>query len=846
MSSRGYELTSNFESGTPCEVTGIVEHVSKKQKINGKWTDSYFEVIAPRSQTKFKCTYSGFALISEEDRVYITGVRTPTSEPKVFNMIVNSQPIIEPGATRSAVLGVLVSAFPRRSKLTEIVADDIFNAIEVATRDQEGDDVDRVILHLSTVSNLVNNRYDFDVSKSPIYNIVDKETIIAIYKFWFKNREKRKLQMLGLMPDEIDALPWDTHISYEKIRNNPYTVPMLSLERCLVMMKSIKRMPTQEQVRRGEILREIYKACNERSWSYYPYKFLTENFPDFWEHNEPLVADRDPDGNTPHGYGLFTDDEVKGVYLKHFHKVEEGMADMLAKRVEDNDSAVESKFKIEPFFKMSSLSDDQKSAITGVINNPISVLTGGPGTGKTTCIMEIVNNYIAHNIDFVICSFTGKAVARVKEVLKINAFSDDIIELSTCTLHRGIHRGLDKEKVTNLIIDETSMVTTELFYKFLSIFPDIKWITMVGDYNQLLPISWGSLFKEIIFSERFPVFRLYVNHRVQKVDGETDGITLNAERMVICSREYVFSFEEYNNFRIVKGNDKTVQALVKKLVESQQIRDHEIIVLTPRNEEQRNLNQVLSQFYRPKAEMLKDSKGNHWRIGDLVIATENIYGSINIMNGTPGRIIEFHTSVGNYGKNIRKLRISFDKDSVENWDPKEPIAKFRRKSHFFDTTIPKRNPYGGSENQKVDDNVALHVGMISRACSLTVHKSQGSEWPYVIVYLPPDIKASKSFLNRNLIYTAITRAKKMCILIGDEEVANLAANTKPAYRAEALAMRLASKLNKVYKRPSMYDEEGDVEHEDLLVDDDPYDEPDYIDDDIYDDDVDDYDDYSDS
>jgi hypothetical protein len=810
MAASRYQLSGDYQAGTPCEVTGIVETVEKKSKVGGKWTDLSFVVVAPRSGTRFDCIYSGFALIAAEDRIYMTGFKSKTSDPKRFNLTVNNQPIIEPGATRSAIINVITQAFPKRSKLTAIRADDIFEAIEKATREDDGCEEDRVILHLANESNKV-EKGRYDVKSSPLYGLIEDETILELYRYWYKNREKRKLQMLGLMPDEIDALPWPSHIAYEKLRCNPYTVPFLTLERCRDMMKSIKKVPTAEQVRRGEILREIYQALMKRCWSYYPHRFLYENFPDLSEHIEALTADRDPEGNTPYGYGLHNDEDRGGLYLKYVYEIEDGVADMLAKRVKEHDARAEAKFIVEPIYKMKTLTDDQKKAIDGILNNPVTCLTGGPGTGKSTCISEILLNYQAHNIDYVVASFTGKAVQRVKEILKNNAFSEDVIELNVCTLHRACYKGLSKDKVSHLIIDETSMVTTELFHKFLSIYPDIKFICFVGDYNQLLPIGWGSLFKEIIFSERFPVYRLYVNHRTRKVDGDIDGITYNAERMILSNKNNPFSFTEYNNFRIKSGNINTVETLVKRIVETQNIKDNEIVVLTPRNIDKDSLNKSLSTFFRPKAQSLVDSKGTKWRIGDLVIATENIYGSVNIMNGTPGRIIEFHIGNGKFGSSNKKLRISFDDYSVKNWDPKVDITKFRKRSFFFDTVAPKRVPYGGKENEKVEDNKVLHVGMVSQAAALTGHKSQGSEWPYVIVYIPEDLKASKGFLNRNWIYTSITRSKNMCILIGDIETFDLAANTKPAYRAEALAIRLGCKLDRVYKKPSIYsdDPEGD-------------------------------------
>ena len=245
-------------------------------------------------------------------------------------------------------------------------------------------------------------------------------------------------------------------------------------------------------------------------------------------------------------------------------------------------------------------------------------------------------------------------------------------------------------------------------------------------------------------------------------------------------------------------------------------------------------------MFIPKPTLVKDTRGNSWAVGDLVMVTKNIYAGITINNGQLARVIEIYTGHGKFGTTSKKLRISFDKHSVENWDPKADIVQFRKKSLYFDLTCPKRHPYGRSaENSNVENDSALNTSIITLAYALTVHKVQGSQYLYTIVYLPPDAQASKGFLNKNLLYTAITRSRLMCIMVCKIETANLIGNTRPSYRSEALSNRLGIKLDRVYKRASMYDESGGEEDDDGGADD--AGDDDYDDNDIYSD-IDDYDD----
>lgn len=420
--------------------------------------------------------------------------------------------------------------------------------------------------------------------------------------------------------------------------------------------------------------------------------------------------------------------------------------------------------EIDPNYLKTTLSDEQKAAIKGALNSQISLIKGGAGTGKTTIIAELIHNLQLLNISFVVASFTGKAVARIREVTK---------QKKPATLHRLIAKKVDPFQFA--IIDESSMVTSELFYMFGEAY---KWnfrCVLIGDDEQLQPIGWGSLFAQLIVSKKIPTFSLNKNYRTDIILDDTsdvNGIMINATAI----REYGRSLKEVGensvgsyyppfnlvsslNFCLMEGRIENVYDIVRSLY-SHGVDCDKITVITPYNRFLKELNLTVQQIYHDEAETITDSAGTLFKVGDRVMFTVNCY-EYNIMNGEEGRIVDTGDDIiiVEFGDKIR---------------------------HIFKTKFDKVEEIVDEENF---EKVELTTKLLIHSFALTIHKSQGSEWEYVVFFMPVENNSS-GFLNRNLIYTGITRARKAIWCVGDITALNSAAIRSPPYRCDNLAKRL--------------------------------------------------------
>jgi ATP-dependent exoDNAse (exonuclease V) alpha subunit len=387
------------------------------------------------------------------------------------------------------------------------------------------------------------------------------------------------------------------------------------------------------------------------------------------------------------------------------------------------------------------------------------------------------------------------------------------------TIDRAIRKGVhcDHNLLTHVVIDETSMVTTSLFASFLRTFINVEWIVMVGDVNQLLPIGWGSLFSESIQCKKFAYYKLSQIHRVYHVEGEVDGIVENCNRIANAPDDVTISLVERDNFTVSIGDQDDLQEIIKSYKEGG-VKDYQLAVLCPYNkrknvEIREEINDHAQSYFRKpekgKINYITDSCGVKWVIEDLIIMRENNY-DIDVMNGETGRVVDATAT---------HLTVSFDEEAVNNFQK----GKKYQRTYQFSLDIPEdyinltykekneicnvKKDYKSSStgfstcftNQVDDDDESanLHCGFLLRSYCLTIHKSQGSEWDFVILYLPPESKASPFFLHKKLFYTAVSRAKRAVFIVCDDrEMLDNIINTNPAKRHELLSYRLELNVKK--------------------------------------------------
>jgi hypothetical protein len=407
-------------------------------------------------------------------------------------------------------------------------------------------------------------------------------------------------------------------------------------------------------------------------------------------------------------------------------------------------------------------------------------------THNTMCIREIVRNLELRDLSYAACSFTGKAVSRIADVLK---------KRCAMTMDRMIAQANGKEPFLVCIVDEFSMVTLELMYRFVRAHPwDIRFI-FVGDPGQLQPIGWGAVMLALIDSQRVPVYTLTTNHRIIKHELEGDApqigvekapgdiefdrvILENANDLIDPDRKLSdpIEFREGLGFYIYFGAMAYVTTIAKSLFDSG-IDHSRVKILCPYTEPLKQLNSIAQQIFLSEAKKVMDNKQRLWCVGDLVMMTHNNY-TINVMNGEEGRVVDVDTS---------GVKVIFA-DGAEH--------KFNYKSND-----PFQDKFTGDGEANTDgmtdyDGDELLTKHLVHSFAISVHKSQGSEYEFVIFFLPPHPSGKfTSFINRNLVYTAWTRTKRSVWTVTEKAVLDHAAATDPSHRYEYLCRRLYQSRN---------------------------------------------------
>jgi len=446
----------------------------------------------------------------------------------------------------------------------------------------------------------------------------------------------------------------------------------------------------------------------------------------------------------------------KAVYLAKFHVSEVGTAKRLKSLLQfpkklrsfDRDKAIEwvqGELKIQ-------LAENQKQALKEAIDKKVMVITGGPGTGKTTLINSIIRIYNKLGQRVLLAAPTGRAAKRMSEATGHEAKTiHRLLEFSP--KEGGFKRDDGNPLNADLIvIDETSMVDTILMYHFLKAVPEEATLILVGDIDQLPSVGAGNVLRDIIDSECIMTVRLTDIFRQAK----ESLIIVNAHRvnsgeMPIFSHHgdqsqdfYFFQIEEPE-----KALEKILELCREKIPQKFGYKAvDDIQVLTPMHRGvvgAANLNTELQKCLNPSTDELVRS-GKVLKVGDKVMQIRNNYDK-EVFNGDIGRIIRFD-------KEEQEVIVDFDGKAV---------------------------PYDYPE---LDELVLAYA--------VSVHKSQGSEYPVVVM---PILTQHYMLLQRNLIYTGITRGRKLVVIVGTRKAIAIAIkNNKPQKRYTLLKDRLMSAI----------------------------------------------------
>lgn len=367
------------------------------------------------------------------------------------------------------------------------------------------------------------------------------------------------------------------------------------------------------------------------------------------------------------------------------------------------------------------LNNDQQQGVITCLSSKVTIITGGPGTGKTTLIKQLLQILMDHHIEFKLAAPTGRAAKRITESTGCHA----------TTLHRLLefdmgmmqfkHHEKSPIKTNFLIIDEASMIDIFLANALLKAVPLAAHLIFLGDADQLPSVGAGNFFRDCMASGAIPVVRLTEIFR----QAHDSLIITNAHRINRGEFPAAPAAGTLRDFIFIKEEDpeqvsKHLNRLIFAELPQHGINPASSIVLSPMNRGPAGtqvLNTILQGFYNPRATDAITYAGIAYKINDKVMQIRNNYDKA-VFNGDIGT-----------------------------------IQMINHEDSYFDVVFDER-----LVRYEFDEiNELLH------AYAITIHKSQGSEYPAVII---PLFTQHFALLQRNLLYTAITRAKKLCIIIG--------------------------------------------------------------------------------
>jgi exodeoxyribonuclease V alpha subunit len=599
-----------------------------------------------------------------------------------------------------------------------------------------------------------------DIAKLVEVEGIGKKRIGMIKKAWAEQKEIREVMLFLQSHGVSTGYGAKIYKQYgnEAIRivqENPYRLATDIFGIGFITADKIAEklgLPKDSELRAGAGILYVLQQLTDEGHVYYPYEPLVE------KSKEILGVDRDI---IVKAFGTLAEDQQiviedlnqdmeafqenhKAVYLSGYYRAETNLAARLKRllntsasiRPIDADKAiswVQEKLSI-------TLAEKQVEAVGSAATNKVMIITGGPGTGKTTIINAVLKIFSALKTKILLAAPTGRAAKRMSEATGHEAK----------TLHRLLEynmkkRGFDKNEdrpldCDLLIVDEASMIDTLLMHHLLKAIPGQAVFVMVGDVNQLPSVGAGNVLRDIIDSGRVPVVELNEVFR----QAQESSIIVNAHRINQGNMpQFRPNSDKLDDFYFIEQEDpekalETIIDLVKNRIPKRFRFSpvNQIQVLTPMHRGivgAGNLNLALQEALNPGEEGVMRG-GRTFKVNDRVMQITNNYDK-EVYNGDIGRIISIDQEAQEVGVVIDARRIIYDYSELDE---------------------------------------------LVHAYAVSIHKSQGSEYPAVVI---PVLIQHFILLQRNLLYTGVTRGKKLVVIVGTKK-----------------AMAIAIKNNKTEKR----------------------------------------------
>ncbi len=451
--------------------------------------------------------------------------------------------------------------------------------------------------------------------------------------------------------------------------------------------------------------------------------------------------------------GLFPDEDR--VYLLPYYASEVGVAERIAWLIAEGEARSRisgSTLLLPSLIPDEDITTQQKQAVENALRHPVSVMTGGPGTGKSYTVATLITALEAMGKKYALAAPTGRAAKRLSEatgrkastIHRLLAFVPDDED----TEEMMIFDEPEELDLALLVVDEASMLDLPLAYRLLKAIPSGCHLLLVGDVDQLPSVGAGNFLHDVIASDIVPVTRLTEIFR----QAATSQIVANAHRInqgLIPGLENDLS-GDFFFFNIENGKDAAAQVeslVTERIPKKFGIRSEDIQVLAPMYRGEagvKNLNLKLQDALNPFIPSKKERTlaGTRFREGDRVMQIKNEYDK-EVFNGDIGRLVEIDEEEAT-------LLVEIDGRGIT---------------------------YAFNEADQ----------LVLAYCS-TIHKSQGSEYPCIVMVM---LNEHHVMLARNLLYTGITRAQKLCVLISNRKAITTAVNNnKVTRRFSALDQRL--------------------------------------------------------